>query len=134
LDGSAARRPWHEWSAESDDLDDRDVWAQVNMGLITGRLLWSEVNDERGLTGKSRPTSTSCQRSETDTTRLPERTREAAGRRRLLTTRLSIEGEPREDYPVLREQRRPRRYAGLDPTPDVRECSDVRVQVLRALP
>lgn len=49
LDGKDPRRTWHEWSAEhGTDLDDRSAWALVNPALITGRLLWSEVEDERG--------------------------------------------------------------------------------------
>lgn len=45
----AGRRAWHEWSAApGSDLDDRSVWAEVNPGLITGRLLWDVVEGERG--------------------------------------------------------------------------------------
>jgi hypothetical protein len=50
IEGKQVRRvTWHEWSAtDASPLDDRAVWVEVNPGLITGRLLWSEIEDERG--------------------------------------------------------------------------------------
>lgn len=49
MSAAPGRRCWHEWSAEPGaDYDDRTVWARVNPGLITGRLLWDVVEGERG--------------------------------------------------------------------------------------
>lgn len=48
LDGKARKSVWHEWAAEvGDDLDDREVWARANPGLVAGRLLVDVVEAER---------------------------------------------------------------------------------------
>jgi phage terminase large subunit-like protein len=48
MSGKAVRLSWHEWSAESDvDLDDRNVWRQVNPALINGRLQFEVIEGER---------------------------------------------------------------------------------------
>ena len=49
LGDSPGRRCWHEWSAPpGEDRADRDGWARVNPGLVTGRLLWDVVEGEFG--------------------------------------------------------------------------------------
>ena len=48
LSGKARRQCWHEWSAEPGvDLDDHEVWRDVNPALLTGRLQLDVCEGER---------------------------------------------------------------------------------------
>lgn len=48
MSGSSVRVGWSEWSPpDGADIDDRDQWRATNPGLVTGRLMWEAVEDER---------------------------------------------------------------------------------------